>query len=62
MSGWAGSTYLDLLAVRDFRRFWLGYSCSIVGDAMTRVALTWFVYESTRSAAALAWPRLRCAP
>jgi MFS family permease len=27
----------------------------VLGDAMTRVALTWFVYETTRSAEALGW-------
>lgn len=34
-----------------FRRFWLGCTLSIMGDAFTKVAFTWFVYEETKSAA-----------
>ncbi|HEY0070783.1 MAG TPA: MFS transporter, partial [Chloroflexia bacterium] len=41
--------------VRAFRLFWSGFTFSVLGDAMSRVALTWFVYESTRSAEALGW-------
>lgn len=37
----------------SYRRFWLGSTFSMLGDAMSRVALTWFVYEQTGSAAAL---------
>jgi MFS family permease len=40
---------------RSFALFWSGFSFSVLGDAMTRVALTWFVYETTRSAEALGW-------
>lgn len=40
---------------RAFRWFWLGFSFSVIGDMMTRVALTWFVYETTGSAQALGW-------
>jgi MFS family permease len=36
-----------------FRRFWLGFTFSVLGDSFTRVALTWFVYETTKSAAAV---------
>jgi MFS family permease len=35
--------------------FWGGFTFSALGDAMTRVALTWYVYEQTQSAQALAW-------
>jgi MFS family permease len=37
-----------------FRRFWLGFTFSVLGDSFTRVAFTWFVYETTGSAAAVA--------
>jgi MFS family permease len=36
-----------------FRRFWLGFTFSVLGDSFTRVAFTWFVYETTGSAAAV---------
>ncbi len=39
---------------RRFRRFWLGCTLSVMGDAFTKVAFTWFVYERTRSPAAVA--------
>jgi len=37
----------------SFRIFWSGFAFSSVGDSMTRVALIWFVYQSTGSAKAL---------
>jgi MFS family permease len=43
-----------LLRNRRFRRFWLGCALSVMGEAFTKVAFTWFVYEQTRSAAAVA--------
>lgn len=49
------TAYQHLLQQRSFRWFWLGFTFSIIGDAMTRVALTWFVYERTQSAEALGW-------
>jgi MFS family permease len=45
--------YRAVLAETAFRRFWLGFTFSVLGDSMTRVALTWHVYETTRSPAAL---------
>ena len=36
------SQYRNIFRVGAFRRFWLGYTVSILGDGMTRVALTWF--------------------
>jgi MFS family permease len=36
-----------------FRRFWLGCTLSVTGDAFTKVAFTWFVYERTQSPAAV---------
>jgi MFS family permease len=47
--------YRQIFRERPFRRFWLGFTFSVLGDGMTHVALTWFVYERTRSAEALGW-------
>jgi MFS family permease len=45
----------DLLrSNRRFRRFWCACTLSIVGDAFTKVAFTWFVYQRTGSPAAVA--------
>ncbi|MGH6962837.1 MAG: MFS transporter, partial [Dongiaceae bacterium] len=45
---------LRILATNaPFRRFWLGFTFSVLGDSFTRVAFTWFVYETTQSAAAV---------
>jgi MFS family permease len=43
-----------VLRNRRFRRFWLGCTLSVMGDAFTKVAFTWFVYEKTKSPAAVA--------
>ena len=45
--------YKQVFAYSSFRAFWLGYTFSILGDTMTRVALTWLVWERTESARAL---------
>lgn len=45
--------YRQILQNRDFRAFWLSFTCSVMGDAMTRVALIWLVYDLTNSAEAL---------
>ena len=47
------ANYRDVFALRSFRRFWLGASLSMFGDAMTRTAFTWFVYQQTNSPAAI---------
>jgi MFS family permease len=47
--------YRQIFQNRSFALFWSGFTFSVLGDAMTRVALTWFVYETTRSAVALGW-------
>lgn len=47
------NSYRRIFRNLPFRRFWLGSTFSVLGDAMTRVALTWFVYETTHSAEAL---------
>jgi MFS family permease len=47
--------YRDILTRPSFRWFWIGFTLSEIGDVVTRVALTWFVYEQTRSPEALGW-------
>jgi MFS family permease len=47
--------YRRIFQNRSFRLFWIGFTFSVLGDAITHVALTWYVYERTRSAAALGW-------
>jgi MFS family permease len=42
--------YRAIFANRPFRLFWLGFTFSALGDAMTQVALIWLVYQSTHSA------------
>lgn len=42
-----------IFANRSFRIFWSGFSFSVLGDGMTRVALIWFVYSATGSARAV---------
>jgi MFS family permease len=45
--------YSALLRSRPFARFWIGFTVSALGDAMTRVALIWYVYQTTNSPAAV---------
>jgi MFS family permease len=45
--------YRQVFRHEAFRSFWLSFTLSALGDAMTRVALTWFVYELTKSPEAL---------
>lgn len=47
------AAYRAIFQNRAYRLFWIGFTCSVLGDALTRVAFTWFVYELTGSAAAL---------
>ncbi|HEX7733802.1 MAG TPA: MFS transporter [Ktedonobacteraceae bacterium] len=53
MSQWQVENYRAVFRNASFRRFWLGFTFSAVGDAMTRIALIWFVYQSTKSAQAV---------
>lgn len=41
--------YRRIFQIRAFRLFWLGFTFSVLGDALTRIALTWFVYDLTKS-------------
>ena len=45
--------YRQVFANPSFRWFWIGFSLSSVGDAMTRVALIWYVFAETDSTRAL---------
>ena len=45
--------YQHIFRASSFRVFWLGFTFSVLGDAMSRVALTWYVYDLTGSARAL---------
>ena len=49
------AAYRRIFGNRSFRRFWLGFTGSVLGDGMTRVALIWFVYAATGSARAVGW-------
>jgi MFS family permease len=53
MTNWQAGGYRQIFQYPSFRYFWIGFSFSVLGDTMTRVALTWFVYETTNSAQAL---------
>src|SRR6185312_5895735 len=46
---WLANPYGELFRSRPFARFWTGFTISALGDAMTRVALVWFVYQATQS-------------
>src|SRR5215813_9119635 len=41
--------YREIFRNHAFRRFWLGFTVSELGDAMTKVALIWYVLQATRS-------------
>jgi MFS family permease len=53
MSQWQVENYRTIFQNASFRRFWFGFTFSAVGDAMTRIALIWFVYQSTGSPQAI---------
>ena len=47
------NAYAQVFHNRAFRAFWLSFTASALGDALTRTALTWFVYDRTHSPEAL---------
>lgn len=47
------NSYRTIFRNRNFFLFWSGFTLSSIGDSLTRVALTWFVFEQTKSAQAL---------
>lgn len=53
MKSFQFSNYRAIFQFKSFRNFWIGFAFSYLGDAMTRVALNWYVWEATRSAKAL---------
>jgi MFS family permease len=53
MADFLPTRYNQIFRNRSFRSFWIGFTFSALGDAMTRVALTWYVFELTGSARAL---------
>jgi MFS family permease len=55
MALWQMGRYRDIFHFASFRGFWLGFTFSAVGDAMTQVALIWFVYQSTHSSQVVGW-------
>jgi MFS family permease len=40
---------------RGFGVFWLGFSLSVLGDAITRTTLVWYVFDLTGSSVSLGW-------
>ncbi len=40
---------------RGFGVFWLGFSASVLGDAITRTTLIWYVFDLTGSSVSLGW-------
>ena len=53
MAGFQLNSYREILGNKNFFAFWSGFTISSVGDSLTRVALTWLVFEETKSAQAL---------
>lgn len=47
--------YRRTFRLRSFLIFWLGFTFSYFSDGMTRVALTWYVYDATHPARAIGW-------
>ena len=45
--------YRQIFRNVSFRRYWLGFAFSFMGDTITRVSLTWYVWETTQSERAL---------
>ena len=44
-----------LCSERGFGVFWLGFSLSVLGDAITRTTLVWYVFDLTGSSVSLGW-------
>jgi MFS family permease len=55
MARWEPRSLVGILRQPAFRRFWLGYTISLLGDAIGHVALVWLVWARTGSTAALGW-------
>ena len=46
----ARSTFRAVFEIAEFRALWAAQLLSVIGDQLARVALTWLVYDRTRSA------------
>lgn len=44
-----------LASERGFGRFWAGFAVSVLGDAVTRTTLVWYVLQVTGSTVSLGW-------
>ena len=49
MSAVRVNNYQAIFRLPAFRAFWVGFTLSAVGDAMTKTALIWFVYQVTHA-------------
>lgn len=47
------NSYREVFSNRNFLLFWCGFTLSSIGDSLTRVALTWFVFEQKKPAQTL---------
>lgn len=47
------NNYRRIFAHDTFRTFWFSFTLSVIGDSMSRVTLTWFVFSLTKSPEAL---------
>ena len=53
MSQFNVGNYARVFSHRSFRYFWIGYSLSDLGDTISKVALTWLVYQMAGTPQAL---------
>ena len=53
MIGIQVGNYKQVFQSSRFAYFWTGFALSGIGNAMTRIALTWYVWETTHSSQAL---------
>ncbi len=44
-----------LRSERGFGVFWLGFCATVLGDAITRTTLIWYVFDLTGSSVSLGW-------
>jgi MFS family permease len=53
MAAAPSNKFRQIFQRRAFRAFWLSFTFSALGDVLSRVALTWYVYDLTHSPTAL---------
>ena len=49
----SSNPYREIAGNKNYLAFWSGFTISTLGDSLTRVALTWLVFEETKSPQAL---------